>query len=123
MPIGALNAVAGSLVSALDRKPTANAIPDEGLSELQGFSKMPGVGEAPSSSGPTFGEYLQGAISEVNKAQLHAGDMATRFAAGENLDVHQVMISSQEASVALNLAIQVRNKLVEGYQELMRVNV
>ena len=59
----------------------------------------------------------------MNKAQLHAGDLSTRFAAGEPLDVHQVMIAAQEASVALNLAIQVRNKLVEGYQELMRVNV
>ena len=62
-------------------------------------------------------------IGEVNQAQLHAGDLSSRFAAGEPIDVHQVMIAAQEASVALNLAIQVRNKLVDGYQELMRVSV
>ena len=75
------------------------------------------------STGPTFGQYLQQAIGEVNQAQLRTGDLSTRFAAGEAIDVHQVMIAAQEASVALNLAIQVRNKLVDGYQELMRVNV
>jgi flagellar hook-basal body complex protein FliE len=66
---------------------------------------------------------LQDAISDVNKAQVHAGDMTARFAAGEPIDVHQVMIASQEAGVALNLALQVRNKAVEAYQELMRVNL
>ena len=49
--------------------------------------------------------------------------MTARFAAGEPLDVHQVMIASQEASVALNLALQVRNKLVDAYTEIMHVNV
>lgn len=124
MPIGALTSITGSLVANLDRKPgAANALPNQNISELQGFGKMGGMGETPAANAPTFGQYLQDAVSEVNKAQLHAADMSARFAAGEPLDVHQVMIASQEASVALNLAIQVRNKLVEGYQELMRVNV
>ena len=72
---------------------------------------------------PSFGQFLQNAISEVNQAQLHSADLTTRFAAGEPLDVHQVMIASQEASVALNLAVQVRNKLTDAYQEIMRTNV
>lgn len=71
----------------------------------------------------SFGKMLENAIGEVNKAQINAGDMSTRFAAGEPLDVHQVMIAGQEAGVMLNMAMQVRNKLVEGYQEIMRVNV
>jgi flagellar hook-basal body complex protein FliE len=71
----------------------------------------------------TFGQFLTDAIAEVNNAQLHAGDMTTRFAAGEPLDVHQVMVASQEAGVMLDLALQVRNKLVEAYQEILRVNV
>jgi flagellar hook-basal body complex protein FliE len=66
---------------------------------------------------------LSDAIAGVNQAQVHAGDMTARFAAGEPLDVHQVMIASQEASVALNLAMQVRNKLVDAYTEIMHVNV
>ena len=71
----------------------------------------------------SFGKMLTDAIAEVNQAQLHAGDMTARFAAGEALDVHQVMIASQEASVSLNLAMQVRNKLTDAYSEIMHVNV
>jgi flagellar hook-basal body complex protein FliE len=122
MPIDALTSVAGPLAGALQPRGAANAIPDAGVQALQDFGKMPDEGPiAP--EGPTFGKMLEHALGEVNKAQLHAGDLSSRFAAGEPVDVHQVMIAAQEASVALNLAIQVRNKLVDGYQELMRVNV
>lgn len=79
----------------------------------------PGGAEAPQ----TFGQALLHALGEVNQAQLHAGQMTTRFAAGEPLDVHEVMIASQQAGVALNLSIQVRNKLLEAYQELTHINI
>ncbi len=87
-------------------------------------SEQAGInGAVQTGSESSFGKMLENAIGEVNKAQLNAGDMSTRFAAGEPLDVHQVMIAGQEASVMLNMAMQVRNKLVDGYQEIMRVNV
>jgi flagellar hook-basal body complex protein FliE len=123
MPISALTSLAGPLASVL-QPPTGltQAIPDSGAQAIQGLGKMPDDG-ATISTAPTFGQVLQHAIGEVNKSQMHAADLSARFAAGEPLDVHQVMIAAQEASVSLNLAIQVRNKLVDGYQELMRVNV
>lgn len=102
-----------AITPALSAIPTIDAQPLQGsaaVSDANGVQK-------------TFGQFLQDAIGEVNQAQLHAGDMTNRFAAGEPLDVHQVMIAAQEASVALNLALQVRNKLVDGYQEIMRVNI
>jgi flagellar hook-basal body complex protein FliE len=123
MPISALTSLAGPLTSVLQpRNNVAQAIPDSGAPEIQGLGKMPDDGAA-SSTEPTFGQILQHAIGEVNQSQMHAADLSARFAAGEPLDVHQVMIAAQEASVSLNLAIQVRNKLVDGYQELMKVNV
>ena len=93
------------------------AIPIPG-SDQTGINGAVGTGDAHS-----FGKMLEDAIGEVNKAQINAGDLNTRFAAGEPLDVHQVMIAGQEAGIMLNMAMQVRNKLVEGYQEIMRVNV
>jgi flagellar hook-basal body complex protein FliE len=90
---------------------------------------LPGVGSDAAGIGATqgtpksFGQMLADAIGEVNAAQNQAGDMSARFAAGEPMDVHQVMIAAQEASTSLNMAIQVRNKLVDAYQEVMRVNV
>ncbi len=97
----------------------------DSLLPMQGLKPSAGLtgSEAPEGATPTFGQFLQNALSEVNQAQLHAGDMTARFAAGEPLDVHQVMIASQEASVALNLALQVRNKLTDAYQEIMRTNM
>ncbi len=78
----------------------------------------------PGTSGPSqFGDALKTAISGVNDAQLKAMDTSARFAAGEPMDVHQVMISAQEASIALSMAVQVRNKVTESYQELMHMAV
>ncbi len=74
-------------------------------------------------SGQSFGQMLESAIGQVNNAQLHAADLRSRFAAGEPMDVHKVMIAGEEASVALNLAVQVRNKITDGYTQLMQVSI
>jgi flagellar hook-basal body complex protein FliE len=91
-----------------------------------------GVIQAPDSfSGPnllgapdpasTFGEVLQQFLGKVDQAQHHSDDMVESLALGEPVDVHQVMLSLSEASHALNLTLQVRTKLLEAYQEIMRV--
>src|SRR5437868_13418306 len=86
------------------------------------ISGTAGIGET-EPTGKSFGQFLQDAIGEVNQAQIHAGEMTNRFAAGEPLDIHQVMIAGQEANVMLNMAMQVRNKLVDAYQEIMHVSL
>jgi flagellar hook-basal body complex protein FliE len=94
--------------------------PNDGLAlPLPG---TPGIADSPTTS-KTFGQHLQDAIADVNAAQLHSADLTKRFAAGEPLDVHQVMIASQEAGTMLELAVNVRNKIVEAYQEVMRVSM
>ena len=71
----------------------------------------------------SFGQYLTDAIAEVNAAQDKAGNLTMQYAAGKDVDVHDIMIASQEAGVMLNLATQVRNKLVDGFQEVMRIGM
>lgn len=97
----------------------------QGIQSGEGLAlPIPDAASADATQGSrSFGKMLSDAIAEVNQAQNHAGDLATRFAAGEPLDVHQVMIASQEASTALNLAVQVRNKLTDAYTEVMRITV
>jgi flagellar hook-basal body complex protein FliE len=73
--------------------------------------------------GKSFGQFLTEALSGVNALQQNAGGMVKQFATGAPLDVHQVMIALEQASSAMALTIQVRNKLVEGYQEIMRTQV
>ncbi len=75
------------------------------------------------STASSFGDMLMNAIGQVNQAQLHANHMRAEFAAGKPLDVHQVMVASEEASMSLDLAVQVRNKLTDAYTQLMQVNM
>jgi flagellar hook-basal body complex protein FliE len=73
--------------------------------------------------GPSFGEMLVQAVGEVNALQQNAGETVQRFATGEPIDIHQVMIAMEQASTAMALTMQVRNRLVEAYQEIMRMQV
>jgi flagellar hook-basal body complex protein FliE len=71
----------------------------------------------------SFGETLGKAVNSVNQAQLGADSAITRLAAGEPVDLHQVMIAMEKADIATQLATEVRNKLIEAYQEIMRMQV
>ena len=83
---------------------------------------LPIPGESGSGT-KSFGELLTNALGEVNAQQQHAGEVVQRFALGEPMDIHQVMIAVEQAGTAMALTIQVRNKLVEAYQEVMRTQV
>ena len=75
------------------------------------------------SAGPSFGQMLQSALGQVSGLQDHAGQMATAFAQGKTGDIHSVMIASEQATMALQLTTQIRNKAVDAYQEVMRMSM
>ena len=68
-------------------------------------------------------DLVKGFVGDVNDIQLHSGKMIDAFAAGEVTDVHQVMVASQEAGLALDLLLEVRNRTMEAFQEIMRMQV
>ncbi len=70
-----------------------------------------------------FGQMLDGLVSTVSTKQTAANDLTRRVLLGETDQLHQSVISMQEASVAFGLMVEVRNKLVDSYQELMRMQV
>lgn len=70
-----------------------------------------------------FKEMLSDALSKVNTDLLGAEKLTQDFALGKDVELHQVMAATEQASLALQLTIQVRNKVVEAYQELMRMQV
>jgi len=78
------------------------------------------TGEA---SGAGFGQMLDGLVGTVSGKQAEAADLTRRVLTGETDQLHQSVIAMQEASVAFGLMVEVRNKLVESYQELMRMQV
>jgi flagellar hook-basal body complex protein FliE len=77
----------------------------------------------PEQSGVSFKGLVKDAIGEVNKMQHTADDLAVKLAGGDVEDVHRAMIAMQKAKLALDLTIQVRNKVIEAYQEIMRMQV
>jgi flagellar hook-basal body complex protein FliE len=71
----------------------------------------------------SFSQVLENAVQEVN-GKMQAADAAkTSLLTGETSNVHQAMIAVQESNVAFSLMVEVRNKLVDSYQELMRMQV
>jgi len=73
--------------------------------------------------GTSFTDQLQKAIGEVDALQTRRDDMVEQMVRGEVSEVHDVMIAAKEAQLAFELLLEVRNKLLEGYQELMRMQV
>jgi flagellar hook-basal body complex protein FliE len=80
-----------------------------------------GLGSAAPADG--FGRMLDGLVETVATKQAHAGELTRRVLLGDSDQLHQSVIAMQEASVAFTLMVEVRNKLVESYQELMRMQV
>ncbi len=72
---------------------------------------------------PSFGSLLGRLVGEVNAKQAVAGDAVAGVLGGQNVSLHQAMIAMEEASVSFQLMVEVRNKLLEAYQEVMRMQV
>jgi flagellar hook-basal body complex protein FliE len=73
--------------------------------------------------GDKFGQALKNSIAEVNQAQVSADRAAEQIAAGETKNLHGAMIKLEEADISMRLMVQVRNKAVEAYQEIMRMSI
>jgi flagellar hook-basal body complex protein FliE len=73
--------------------------------------------------GEGFGQMLDGLVGVVQAKQTQAAEVTRRALLGEGEQLHQSVIAMQEASVAFSMMVEVRNKLVESYQELMRMQV
>jgi flagellar hook-basal body complex protein FliE len=90
-------------------------------------SSVGSIGSAGSVSGAsptgTFSDMLGRAVGEVNAKQSAASSDVEGLLTGKNVSVHQAMISMEEAHLSFQLMVQVRNKLLDSYQELMRMQI
>lgn len=71
----------------------------------------------------TFGDLMKEAINSVNDAQKNADNMVTDFVSGKTDNVHEVMISMEKAQLSFQLMTEIRNKIVDTYQELSRMQM
>lgn len=70
-----------------------------------------------------FLDTLKEKLNEVNDQQIEADNLTQKFIKGEEDDIHKVMLSAEEAKLSLELAVQIRNKLVDAYGEFNRMQI
>lgn len=95
------------------------------LRNLQGLEGLDGpksltldIGKG---DGPSFGDTLKRALGEVSTAQDNATDHMQRFMRGEPVELHQVMAAAEEAGIALEMLVELRNKFTEAYRTLVNM--
>jgi flagellar hook-basal body complex protein FliE len=112
-PLTSIPAFSPGLLPQIDRLP--------GKSEVAATpSALPAATPADSGS---FSSLLGKMVSEVNAQQQTAADSVSALQSGANVPLHQAVISMEEASVSFQLMVEVRNRLLESYQEIMRMQM
>lgn len=100
----------------------AKTIPKDELEKLVPNSFQPATA-APGADAKNFQGVLGQMINEVSAKQAAAGEAMRGVMSGQGVPLHQAMIAAEEASVSFQLMVEVRNRLLESYQELMRMQV
>jgi flagellar hook-basal body complex protein FliE len=98
------------------------------VSSISGVAPGAGItstGAAASSSnhGSSFASVLEGAIQSVDQTGQQANTAIQNFLNGDGEELHNVALSVQRASLAFDLGLQVRNKIVSAYQEVMKMQI
>lgn len=90
---------------------SAGAVP--AVSTQSGVNRMPG----------DFSTWLSGEIEQTNRQILDADAEVRKLAVGEATNLHQVMMALEKAKLSFDLVVQVRNKVLEAYQDVMRMQI
>jgi len=95
---------------------------------LVGGSVLPPVPETPKTESPRairtpFGTVLKGMISDINSLQTEADQAIAKVQLGNTGSIHEAMIALEKADISFRAMMQVRNKILEAYQEIMRMQV
>ncbi len=106
-----------------------NVTPNAAQAALAEFSQAGGPGDGsiqvpftrPGGETPGFGETLTRALNEVSGAQERSADMTGAFIRGEPVELHQVTAAAEEASLSLELLVEVRNKFAEAYRTVINM--
>ena len=86
-------------------------------------SLLPDAAGQKSTSTTGFSDMLADAVSQTNEAQLDADKAAVALQTGKAENLHEVMLSMEKADISMRLLVQMRNKALDAYQEIMRMQV
>ena len=116
-----VNGIGGAM--GVDRVMALRAQILERNSALSRANANGGVGDVQSAAPPNFATSLTDALNSVNDSQNRAGDISAAYERGETIDIAKVMLARQEASVSFEATLQVRNKLLSAYKDIMSMPV
>lgn len=88
-----------------------------------GANKHQGGQVATNESGQSFTDLLKDGIKEVNTMQKVSDKKSMEIASGKSGELHEAMLAATQAELTFNLMVQVRNKALEAYQDIMRMQV
>jgi flagellar hook-basal body complex protein FliE len=115
--------LASQLAAAAQGNGTTALISPAELQQLSPGLTLPAPGAVTGGDGASFQNMLGGLVQEVSEKQAAAGSAVSGLLSGNGVSLHQAMISVEEASVSFQLMVEVRNRLLDSYQELMRMQV
>jgi len=90
---------------------------------LSSMSDAPGKGTAAREGENSFGTLLRNQIEEVNRLKLDADDAIAKVELSDSGSIHEAMIALEKADISFRAMMQVRNRMLEAYQEVMRMQV
>lgn len=117
---GALQQVMALRQQVMEQSEALRSLRQAGATDTSGAQGTQAAGQ-PQAGG--FAETLRSTLDAVNASQANASAISAAYERGEVTDVAQVMLARQESSVAFEATLQVRNKLLSAYQEIMRMGV
>jgi len=109
-----------------DAASVTKAIPPAELQQLGSVNSdnpLQASSSSSSTSGANFANMLGGLVNDVAQKQADASSAVTGLLSGQNVSLHQAMISMEEANVSFQMMVEVRNRLLDSYQELMRMQI
>ena len=94
-----------------------------GLSGIAGAAATPDVPQTPAAGGDGFASALVSSLEELQATQATSDGLAVQAATGDLRDVHDYMIAANEAKLATDMVVTIKNKAVEAFNEIMRMPV
>ncbi|HEV7927390.1 MAG TPA: flagellar hook-basal body complex protein FliE [Verrucomicrobiae bacterium] len=120
-PAGGLSAQPAQDVASVGKSIPAAEL--QQLGSVNSDNPLQATSGSSSTGGANFANMLGGLVNDVAQKQAEAGSAVTGLLSGQNVSLHQAMISMEEANVSFQMMVEVRNRLLDSYQELMRMQI
>lgn len=110
-------------IQSLGIENLSRSIEVDGEVHKSGFSRQEQKSSTTSGNGTTFSELLSKMVEETNQQQVQADHAIKELVAGRNKNIHETMLTLEKADTSLKMMMQVRNKVLDAYREIMRMQV